>query len=108
MAVLKKIRAATLVETLVASALVVLVFIVASASFNSIFQGVIKSNDQNFEARLQEITYQVNHSRLELPYSETTKQWEISVWKEAEVVWLEGRFLVNEQKNVELQLRTHE
>ena len=108
MVVLKKIQAATLVETLVASALIVMVFLIASVSFNSIFEGVATNNDREFQARVQELSYLAGHGILALPYSEENKKWEITIWQDVEALWLDGRFLANEDKDVEIQLLNHE
>lgn len=79
MAVLKKIKAATLVETLVASAIIVIVFLIASISINNVFNSTIKSNDFELNNRIKEITYLAKHQKVPLPFVEETHKWEISL-----------------------------
>lgn len=79
MDVLKKIRGATLIETLTASVLIVLVFMMASLTLNTIFTGTIKRDTSGIQARIQELYYLELHDKITLPYQEDYKNWEISI-----------------------------
>ncbi len=78
MVVLKKIRASTLMETLVATVLVVIIFMLASMILNSIFLSSIKNNTRAIEAELNELQYLNINNKLELPYQDTFRDWNIS------------------------------
>lgn len=79
MVVLKKIRAATLIETLTASVLIIIVFMIASLSFNNIFTNHMKRDQSAIENRVRELEYLYIHDQLKLPYAEDFGVWEIQV-----------------------------
>jgi len=85
MAVLKrKIPASTLMETLVGTVLIVVLFMVASMLLNSLFSGSIKFNTSDATEYLHELQYQYQHQQLKLPYDEERDLWQISVVREGE------------------------
>ena len=79
MVVLKKIRAATLIETLTASVILIIVFMIASLSFNNIFTNHIKRDHSAIENRIKEVEYLMIHDKLKIPYIEDFGAWEIEV-----------------------------
>ncbi len=79
MVVLKKIRAATLIETLTASVLIIIVFMIASLSFNSIFTNHQKRNLSSIENRVKELEYLIINNKLKIPYAEDFGAWEIEI-----------------------------
>lgn len=79
MAVLKKIKGSTLMETLVATVLIVLVFMLASMILNNLFANTIKNNTQAVENHLSELEYLQQHDRILLPYTETFENWNITI-----------------------------
>tara|TARA_R110002074_G_scaffold216724_1_gene386796 strand:- start:50175 stop:50498 length:324 start_codon:yes stop_codon:yes gene_type:complete len=89
MALLKKVKAATLVETIVATAIILVVFTLASLSLNNIFQSVVKSNDGSFLNRVKELSYLAKNNSLELPFYEETSQWDIVIEKRDQKLILE-------------------
>ncbi|UOB17898.1 hypothetical protein [Abyssalbus ytuae] len=78
MAVLKKVKASTLMETLVASVLIVVIFMVASLILNNLFSNSIKFNTQKIENELNAIEYAVITKQLKLPYRDDYENWQIS------------------------------
>ena len=104
MAVLKKIKAATLMETLVATVLIVIVFMTASLLVNNLFIQSISMNTHDIENFLFELEYELKNETIDLPYSETYKGWEITVNKETktplvnlEALHLQSKKLVQHQ-----------
>ncbi len=79
MVVLKKIKAATLVESLVSSAIILMVFMFASLTLNSAFKSTILKNTGALESRLNEIEYLFEHQKIQLPFYEETEQWDIEI-----------------------------
>ncbi|SHI86152.1 hypothetical protein [Aquimarina spongiae] len=79
MAILKKIRGATLIETLTASVLIIIVFMIASLSFNNIFNNHIKRDQSGINNRIKELHYLTIHQKIKLPYVEDYNDWEIQV-----------------------------
>ncbi|PCJ94998.1 MAG: hypothetical protein COA50_11570 [Flavobacteriaceae bacterium] len=82
MAVLIRIKASTLMETLVATVLIVVVFMVASMVLNSLFATVITQNDNEVSQELLELQYRYQNGALEVPYVEELGSWDILVEKE--------------------------
>lgn len=82
MAVLKKIGASTLMETLVATVLIVIIFTVASMLLNSIFANSIKGNNSEIGTRLHRLQYRYINGKFPVPYYEETGEWEITVFRE--------------------------
>lgn len=89
MVILKKVKAASLVETLIASVIIVIVFMIASFSFNNVFVNSIKKEDSVLQNRLKEITYFSRHDKQEFPFYEEGDYWQISGEKNGEEVVLE-------------------
>ena len=79
MGLLKKIQSATLVETIVATVLILIIFVIASLILNTIFRNNLNANRDAVEARLNVLEYQLANDQLVLPYAETFKDWEVSL-----------------------------
>ncbi len=88
MVILKKIRAATLIETLTASVLIIIVFMIASLSFNNVFTNHIKRENSTIENRIKELEYLCIHETIQLPYTEDFGAWEIELLAEKEDIIL--------------------
>ncbi len=65
-------------ETMVATVLIIILFLMASMILNSVFASSIKNNIQNVSARINELEYQYQNGFIALPYFETFNDWEIS------------------------------
>ena len=85
MVILKRLRAATLIETLTASVLIVVVFMVASMILNTIFSGTVKRDNSGIKARIAELKYLTSHDKIKIPYAEDFGIWEIEIVTEKEV-----------------------
>ncbi|WP_163408504.1 hypothetical protein [Flavobacterium ajazii] len=79
MAVLKKIKSATLIEAVVATVLVVIIFIVSSLILNNLVFNTFSKNTHGVETRINELEYEVQHNVIKLPYQEDYKDWDISI-----------------------------
>ena len=79
MAVLKKIKASTLMETLVATILLIIVFMITSLTVNNLFGNTVKYNTRPVITYMHELEYRYQHGQLQLPYTETYANWEISI-----------------------------
>jgi hypothetical protein len=75
MAILKKIRSATLVETLVSSVIIVLIFMITSVSVNNVLRNVITHNTFAIQNKVKEITYLLKNQKINIPYSEETQNF---------------------------------
>lgn len=79
MAVLKKMSAATLMETMVATVLIVVIFMVSSLILNSLFKAQVKGNLQPLWSHVRQLEYQYQHQKIRLPFYEVWHQWEITL-----------------------------
>ncbi|AUC77878.1 hypothetical protein CW732_18480 [Olleya sp. Bg11-27] len=66
-------------ETLVATVLIVIVFIMASMVLNTMFSSSIKNNTRAIETQLSQLQYLKLSDKLELPYQESLGDWIINV-----------------------------
>jgi len=82
MALLKKIRSATLIEALIATVLIVVVFIIASLVMNNLLLNSFSKNTHAVENRMFELQYRANQNTLLLPYHEEFDNWNIDIKKE--------------------------
>jgi predicted PurR-regulated permease PerM len=79
MAILKKIKGSTLMETLVATVLIVVIFMAASMILNTIFSNSIKNNTRDIDTYLNELQYLEENNKLQLPHQEEFGKWHISI-----------------------------
>lgn len=89
MVVLKKIRSSTLLETLVASSIIVAVFVVGTLSVNNVYFGTLRNDTQELYNYMNELEYHAIHGNISLPYYENTEEWDISIEQKGETVVLE-------------------
>ncbi len=71
-------------ETLVATVLIVVVFMVASMVLNSLFEGSVAQNDEAIQEELLQLQYQYEYGKLQLPHYDEMGPWHIEVKNE---VW---------------------
>ena len=80
MALLKKIKASSLMETMVATVLIVIIFMVASLVMNSLVVAKSKAGDsQRIREHLKKLEYQYLNQQIETPHAEQWENWEITV-----------------------------
>ncbi len=79
MVVLKKIKASTLMETLVASVLIVLVFMISSMILNNLFSNSVKNDTRAIDTYLSELHYKYINGHIKLPYHDDYTPWQISI-----------------------------
>ncbi|MFT6637651.1 MAG: hypothetical protein ACJAYP_000207 [Flavobacterium sp.] len=82
MVVLKKIRSATLMETLVATVIIVLVFLISSMVINNIFFNTFHQKRQLIETSLNELEYKYYNNLIDLPYNANLENWNVEVFLE--------------------------
>ncbi|WP_422106020.1 type IV pilus modification PilV family protein [Winogradskyella sp.] len=79
MVILKRVKGATLMETLIATVLIMVIFVVASLILNNLFSNRIKHNTRSITAKLNEIEYLYINDKLSLPYHDDYDGWAIDV-----------------------------
>lgn len=68
MDVLMKVKASSILENLVASIIVLVVFSIAGTSVNQIFESNVNQRDFKFDNRVKEIEYLIINNQLQTPY----------------------------------------
>lgn len=81
MVVLIKFKASTLIETLVASVLIVLVFMLSSMIVNNLFSNTVKGGTKDLKVYLNELEYLYIQDQLIIPYNDDFKDWQITIYK---------------------------
>ncbi len=82
MVILEKIKASTLMETMVATVLIVLIFMIASMLMNSIFSSNLQGNTLQLNAHLNQLEYEQKQGLIAIPYEEEWDAWVIEVYSE--------------------------
>ena len=81
MDVLIKIKASSLVETITASVIIIVVFTLASFTLNNVFSSTVKNDTSSIKNHLQKMEYAHNNKALVLPFHSEFEDWEILVSK---------------------------
>jgi peptidoglycan hydrolase CwlO-like protein len=79
MVILKRVKGSTLMETLVATVIIVLVFMVSSMILNTLFSSSVNNNTQAIESHLNELQYLQLHEQLEIPYDDAFQNWNVTI-----------------------------
>lgn len=79
MVVLRKIKGSTLMETMVATVLIVVVFMLSSLILNSLFSAQVKGNLKPLKMHLTKLEYLYSTKKIILPYFEEWHGWEINM-----------------------------
>jgi competence protein ComGF len=90
MVVLKKIKAATLIETLVATVLIVLVFMISTFLLNSLFNSTVRQNTDALKTHISELQYLSIHNQIRIPYDYEFEKWYISIERSGEMLIFEA------------------
>jgi len=69
-------------ETMVATVLIVIIFMMASLLLETIFISSTQKNKEGITERLQELEYEYKKELIHLPYAEDWKDWEIAIRQE--------------------------
>ncbi len=80
-------------ETLVATVLIVIIFVLSSLTLNGMFSNTIKSDASQIEVYLNELEYLYQTERLELPHYSQYKNWEVSA----------ERIIYNQEISIEIE-----
>lgn len=75
---IRKYRSATLMEAVVATALVVIVFMVASLVINNLLKSYYLGKTQDVAYRVNQLRYQMCYSKIIVPYKEKYGSWSIN------------------------------
>ena len=82
MVVLKKIKGSTLMETMVATILIVTIFMISSMLLNNVLSTQIKNNTKGVSMLMEEIEYKYLNNLIATPYYVEESNWEIGLDKQ--------------------------
>ncbi|MCL6220596.1 hypothetical protein [Zunongwangia pacifica] len=77
--VFRRFTASSLVENLVASVLIVIVFMIASLSINNVFGNYIQGDEHEIQRRFSELSYLFIHDKISYGFSENYEENVISI-----------------------------
>lgn len=77
MDVLKKIKAATLVETIVASVVIVLVFGLATMLLNNVYKSTLRNDTSHCHYEFNKLVYQYKNKAFAIPFRKEFEDFEI-------------------------------
>lgn len=69
-------------ETLVATSIIIIVFVVASLVLNNTFKNLAQKDSFSIENRMEELRYLVEQEQLNVPYQENFNREMIELFKE--------------------------
>jgi hypothetical protein len=78
MVILRKLKSATLVEALVATVLIVVIFMVAS-TMNNLVLNTYSKKEFIVNYRLNVLEYELQNHKRQVPYSEEYQDWKIVI-----------------------------
>ncbi|QLG46788.1 hypothetical protein [Costertonia aggregata] len=79
MAVLKRVKGSTLMETMVATVLIVIIFMMASLVMEATFSTHRSGNMEPISEKLHQLEYKYIKGGLTLPYFEDWEDWDIEI-----------------------------
>ena len=97
----KKLRASSLVEVLVASVIIILIFAIASMTLNNVFQSSIQGNTHSINTHLNKLMYLYEHDKIGKDYQERFKDYDITFSKliEKDQAYVVIEAIKNKQSN---------
>lgn len=84
MDVLKKIKASSLNEVLVATIIIVIIFSLAITILSNITKSVVQKNTKSIENKLNELVYLYRNKKIMLPYKNEDELWNVNIIKSTE------------------------
>lgn len=66
-------------ETLVATVLIIIVFVMAGMILNTIFSSTVKNNTHAIDTELVELEYLYHNDKLVVPFYKEIDQWHITI-----------------------------
>lgn len=76
-----KIKASTLIETLVSTVLIILIFMISSLILNQLARQYFTLNTNNSNAMLKELKYRYLVEEIQVPYREETEKYILRLTK---------------------------
>lgn len=78
---LTKLKASSITEVIVASAILVIVFTIAITTLSTIITSTVQNDTSKMETEIQQLIYQYTHKQLKTPTTYQQEEYMISVQK---------------------------
>lgn len=101
MAILK-LKSSTLMEALVASIIIFIIFVVSIEIINNIALSASSRNSFELRQEINEIKYNASTNNLELPFFTRNRNWHISVYRENGLKYLMMKNLDNQESHLKI------
>lgn len=75
-----KVKSSSLIETVVATVIIIVVFTIASLTITNVMRGITKSNTFKVQSRLDFLFYKLDNEELTLPYEEDYEMFTIELF----------------------------
>lgn len=79
MVVLKKIKASSLIETITASVIIVIIFSMSLFILQRVFENKINNDTSVIINHIHQLEYRLKNNDISIPYQETFENWEITI-----------------------------
>ena len=96
------VKSSTIIETLVASVIIVIVFSIASVTLSNVFRSSILSDTRGLDNRIDKLIYLSNHKILKLPIEETYRDWNLSITRQNSKIHVFAFKKISEEKTKEI------
>jgi hypothetical protein len=77
-------------ETLVATVLIVLVFMISTFVLNSLFTNTVRQHTDALQTRIAELSYLSIHKQIAIPYDDAFENWDITVARDGTTLLFEA------------------
>lgn len=76
-----KLKASSLVETLIATVVIMVVFGIAIATISNVLERTVKSSTSAIDSELNKLVYLYEHDQIQVPDVRELKEWRIELKK---------------------------
>ena len=102
---LKKVKGSSLVETLIATVVIMIVFGIAMLTTSNVLENTVKSSTNEIDSELNKLVYLYQHNKLIIPDAKDFNQWNIRMKKEKEGTLSYIVFRAENQQNKKIRTK---
>jgi len=79
-----KIKASSITETIVATTIIIIVFVIVTFSLSNVLQNRVENDTSLIESKINELVYQNRFEKIKTPTSFNEGKWTVNVFREKE------------------------
>lgn len=98
MVVLNKLKASTLVETLVATVIIITIFLMATVLLNQLFIYALNNSHRDLDTEINKLEYRILNNKIKTPYFDNFNDWGIKIYKNKNAFLIEAMHLKTNKK----------